>query len=286
MNPRRNSNDLARRIHLRALAMALWSVVGLGCAARPSVDVPYASTAPQVSADPADPAWDQAVAIDGLSYCIADRPPSGPPSPTRVLLAWDDDFLYIRFICREDDLFAPFGKVRDATHYKGDVVEVFVDPAGDGRQYIEVQVSPAGGVFDVIHFVTTDRPPDEYGTLPRETWTTDRWSCGEWNMPDLRWAVRTDAFPDGGIRWITDLALPAEPLLRRRGMSSFAPMSLRANFLRYDGPVDRQSGRRRRLVGLNWSPVRLGLPHLSPASMGSLNLAPPASGLDADGGNR
>ena len=94
----------------------------------------------------------------------------------------------------------------------------------------------------------------------------------EWNMPGLRTQTSGRERDDETIRWITDLAIPAEPLLKRCKANMFAAgQEMRCNLLRYDwkGEIGTAS---RVLVPMNWSPVLAGNPHSSPAAMGYITL--------------
>lgn len=64
-------------------------------------------------------------------------------------LAWDDEFLYVAFTCRDSDIWND-RKGRDATLWEQDVVEIYLDPGADGRDYIELQIAPTGELFDAL----------------------------------------------------------------------------------------------------------------------------------------
>ena len=78
------------------------------------------------------------------------RPDGGAPDErirTQARLAWDDTCLYVGFFVKDDDLWNPRTE-RDGPLWEHDVVEVYLDPGADGRDYVEIQVSPANVVFD------------------------------------------------------------------------------------------------------------------------------------------
>lgn len=76
---------------------------------------------------------------------------------TQARLTWDDTNLYVGFTARDEDIFADL-KGRDAKLWERDVVEIYLDPGADGRDYVELQISPNGDIFDA-HF-STQRKPD------------------------------------------------------------------------------------------------------------------------------
>ena len=169
----------------------------------------------------------------------------------------------------DDDIYGPFGAQPNAPHFKGDTCEIFIDPVGDGGQWLELQLSPDNGVFSKLFLVTA--PNDQ--TAPDGTYAPELgpnvWEFEGWSLEGLQTA--TGRFNGGqGAGWIADFALPAASLLKRLGRKEFAPMTMRANLLRYDWPQGEQG--KRALVSTNWAPVKLGRPHRSPAAMGFLEL--------------
>jgi len=141
-----------------------------------------------------------------------------------------------------------------------------LDPKGDGREVVEIEVSPNNGVLDQISFCTAEPKCQANGVLERVVIDRDYWSFPSWNLNGLRTAATTN--DKGG--WIVDMAIPAS-ILRRTGNKQFGSMILRANFLRYDYPL-KEKGGQRNFMALNWSPVVEGCPHISPIRMGYLQL--------------
>ena len=213
-------------------------------------------------ADPQDPAWAKAAVLPALT------PGFGAPSPTtlpktEIRLLWSPKALYVRFLAEDSAVVAPY-TAHDADHFKGDVAEVFLDPAGAQRVWYEFEVSPHNGVYDAIHLCTTEPHATPDGVLDGDILARNAWTFKEWNCMGLRTAARE--IPGG---WIVEMAIPTD-VLHSTGARSFQPGTLRANFLRYD--VDNQTPPTHLL--LNWSQVVLGRPHRSPARMGTLHLLP------------
>ncbi len=73
----------------------------------------------------------------------------GPaPFATRFRAQWTDTVLYVRFDA--DDTSPWFTKSRrDASLWEEEVVEIFIDPAGRGVDYFELEISPANVVCDL-----------------------------------------------------------------------------------------------------------------------------------------
>jgi Carbohydrate family 9 binding domain-like len=63
-------------------------------------------------------------------------PTHRPAFPTEATMAWDDTNLYVAFASNDP---VPWGRLkdRDARLWEEEVVEVFLDPDGDGRNYAE-----------------------------------------------------------------------------------------------------------------------------------------------------
>jgi hypothetical protein len=68
---------------------------------------------------------------------------------TIVKACWNSEFVYFRFECEDDHIVANY-QWRDEPLYLEDVIEVFIDEVGDGRQYQEYEVSPHNVLFDAM----------------------------------------------------------------------------------------------------------------------------------------
>jgi hypothetical protein len=98
--------------------------------------------------------WKQAFVDAGTFYSTEGKP---IPEAEKVEagLLFDDQNLYVAFNVKDADLQTPY-KDRDSTLWSGgkkgssDVVELYFDPDADGLKYLELQVSPAGVIFDAL----------------------------------------------------------------------------------------------------------------------------------------
>ncbi len=70
-------------------------------------------------------------------------------APTEAALAWDETHLFLAFACGDSE---PWGTMRnrDDRLWNEEVVEVFLDPDGDGRNYAELEISPNNVVIDLL----------------------------------------------------------------------------------------------------------------------------------------
>jgi cellulose/xylan binding protein with CBM9 domain len=80
---------------------------------------------------------------------LVDDPTRRPRFPTETTIAWDDANLYVAFSCSDRD---PWGRMKnhDDHLWEEEVVEVFLDPDGDGQNYAELEVSPNNVVVDLL----------------------------------------------------------------------------------------------------------------------------------------
>jgi len=239
-------------------------------APRPAIDVPRAAVPPKVDASAGDPAWDAAAVIPRLELSLGDGGKGLEAVPTEVRLLWDDQNLYVRFICTDSEIYAPHPK-HDGNHYEGDVCEIFLDPVGDQRQYFELQVSPDNHALDQVILVTGEPKISPALTFDWGFSGRNVWFWLDWTMEGFRTAT-SRIEKDGQLAgWIVDAAIPAKAALRRLGAGKFAPdMTMRINFLRYERPPIGDG--KRSFIAMNWAPVIYGCPHVSPAAMGTITL--------------
>ncbi len=81
------------------------------------------------------------------SSLFVDAVTGGPASlETTVQAAWDDEYLYLRFTCKDGEVLATMTN-RDDPLYNEEVVEAFVAPE-DTHHYYEFNLSPRNVVFD------------------------------------------------------------------------------------------------------------------------------------------
>lgn len=68
---------------------------------------------------------------------------------TEVRACWSPEYFYVQFVCQDSYMVSEYLH-RDEPLYEQDVVELFVDDAGSGKEYIELEVSPNNVVFDAL----------------------------------------------------------------------------------------------------------------------------------------
>jgi hypothetical protein len=114
-----------------------------------------AMTAPVVDGKLDEPSWQ--TAASSSPFAGADGRAADAANATTVRTLWDDKNLYVGFHVLDKSIESTF-KSRDDELWTQDVVEVYLDALADGKDYIELQVSPANVVFDALF--KTHRTPD------------------------------------------------------------------------------------------------------------------------------
>lgn len=143
------------------------------------------------------------------------RGPDGALAPyaTRVMMLWDDDFLYVGADLEEPDVWGALTQ-RDSHIFNDNDFEVFIDPDCDGKRYVEVEINALNAVFDVL----TDKPFSD-GGLPDISFDVQGLLHAVHVDGTLNWSHDTDrgwsvemAFP-----WRSLAALTAGPCPPRPG---------------------------------------------------------------------
>ncbi|WP_239492538.1 carbohydrate-binding family 9-like protein [Luteitalea sp. TBR-22] len=131
-----------------------------------------------------EPAWALAPRV-GAFRLITD--PARPPAyPTDAAVLWDDTHLYVAFASSGREAWGRYTE-RDARLWEEEVVEVFLDPDGDGRQYAEIEVSPHNVVVDLLIAEPRAGGPE----------------ARRWDVAGLQTAIARHA--DG---WVAEMAIP------------------------------------------------------------------------------
>lgn len=152
---------------------------------------------------------------------LQDAETGAPPRcATVVTLGADDCALAVRFDCVDPDPWSRFRR-RDEPLWQEEVVEVFLAPGTNTpRRYVELEVSPAGVLFDAV----IDNPTGLRRDLVADT---------SWDGPGLGWAA---GLAPGG--WWATFEIPWATVLAALGHEGPNPQDWRANFYRIDRPRD------------------------------------------------
>lgn len=163
------------------------------------VSLPHTGEPPTLDGAPDEAVWGAtSLPIAWRAYSEA-----GAQSPTVAHGAWDSEYLYLAFECADTDIWATKSE-SDTDLWTEEVVEAFVDPDGDGHDYLEFEVNPLGATVDLlIPFAVEGNAGD---------WRQNV----EWDAPGWRSAVSvrgtTDDRGDVDEGWSAEWAIPWESL--------------------------------------------------------------------------
>jgi len=162
------------------------------------------------------------------------------PAPrlrTRAKLVWDYRALYIAAELEEPHLWATLTDHDDIV-WRDDDFEVFLDPDGDGLNYFEIEINPAGTVLDLF----LARPYNQGGS-----------AVIDWNLLGLESAVVVDGTlndpSDLDRGWSVEFAIPWSGLVPPGESGTSASLrprvgdEWRVNFSRVDWPLLVRDGR-------------------------------------------
>lgn len=238
-------------------------ILNAKAAGPPRAQAAFTANPPVVDGRLDDTEWSRAKPITfPLSADAASR--------SEVRLLWTKAGLYVSF--RAADSTPAFGHFKSGEPlYQEDVFEMFVDQAGDHRQYYEIQASPNGQVF-IKTYVLTARPrltPE--GRLTPEFCESEYWRY-DWPVPkDFRIGSQFDKKTGA---WTLEMFLPSSLVNRRHAGRPMKPAKWRLNLVRHDWDLPKDApGRKAKYY--YWAPILEGHPHMSPTLMGYLGLKGP-----------
>jgi hypothetical protein len=153
--------------------------------------------APKLDGKLDEAAWQSAPTV-GM---FVDTMTGGPAEiKTDAKLLWDAQNLYIGFENLDTDVWGKYDK-RDDTLWKEEAVEVMIDADGNGKSYVELQVSPKGTIFDT--YLPTRRKYEDSLDPKRKPY--------DWNSK-MKAAVKVDGTlnkrDDQDKGWTVEIALP------------------------------------------------------------------------------
>ena len=115
--------------------------------------------------------------------------------PTWAKMLWDSDYFYFAFVCQDADMWA-ISAAEDDPLWEEEVVEVFIDPDGDGKRYLELEVNPHNAVVDLLI----------YSVSPE--WHSSK----DWDIAGLKTAVQAHGTVNDSLSldwgWTAEIAIP------------------------------------------------------------------------------
>lgn len=253
------------KLKIRFVVLLLVIFTAKGLRADVMLEIPYTTISPMLGGVFSLAEWRHGAVIREL------QPPTNripddrwTKAATEIRLLWDEDFLYVLFLCRDDAILTVPAQRDDSRLYLQDVCEIFLDATGNARSYWEFQLNADNVLFDQL--IRLPGAP-EFGADGRLTdeFFLNRVKCD----PSLNMeGIRTDAgkLRQNGktIGWFTRWAIPAKALFAQLSRKHFADgLRIRAQFCRYDY----QSGEQ---IFSYWTHILNGCPHTMPGHMGVL----------------
>lgn len=107
-----------------------------------------APSAPRLDGSLDDPAWRAAPWSDAFVDIEGDRKPL-PRFRTRMKMLWDDRYLYVAAELEEPQVWATITQ-RDAVIFHDNDFEMFVDPNGEAKNYVELEINALNTVWDLF----------------------------------------------------------------------------------------------------------------------------------------
>jgi hypothetical protein len=115
-----------------------------------------------------------------------------PPLRTRAKMLWHEQFLYIAASLADPDVRAAM-REHDSPLYREGAFEVFIDPDGDGCDYLELQINPNDATMDLL----MSKSYHEGGKADLK-----------FELAKLRHAVTMER----DVGWVVELAIPLDEI--------------------------------------------------------------------------
>ncbi|MCE5250031.1 carbohydrate-binding family 9-like protein [bacterium] len=179
----------------------------------------------QIDGKLTEPDWNTAPLTDRFVVYF-----DGSPTefPTQAKMLWDDEYLYIAFIMTDKDVWGEMTSWSpgDPCLCQEEVAEVFIDPDGDGLNYIETEINPLKTVMDLV--------------LSKEFAKKGKANL-EWKFEGIKVGVWVDGtlndMSDTDTKWVCELAFPFKTMAFSAPSMNFPPKNgdtWRLNLYRYE----------------------------------------------------
>jgi len=192
------------------------------------MDIPKAKHPIKVDGKLDPKEWDGAARVTAFFHPATGKLMEKPVTEAR--LQWDDKNLYVAFVNQDEDINSTYTKHDDAL-WNQDVDELFLDPDGDGKNYYELQVSPAGVTFDSY--------------LPSYRKNQNEWESGMIAAVQVKGTL--NKAEDVDQTWTAEMSIPFSVLKFAPSLPPKAGDVWRGNLFRID--LSKEG-----VFGLAWSP--------------------------------
>jgi len=189
----------------------------------PKAFIPKASVKPVIDGKVDAKEWDDALKLE-LRINSGEKVGGLPLNPTTVRLKWDENNLYVSFVCNDKDIKKLVkGRVapQDLWGKEPEIAELILCPDGNVNEYFEFCFNPGGALADIK--LTWDNPKADFPKV------------NKWNAVNIVWAVdikgTSDASEDVDEYWSLEIAIGWNSF---PGIKPKAGMEMRANLYRAD----------------------------------------------------
>ena len=137
--------------------------------------------------------WEKAIQINNLERMLNDY--DQVLFPTRAKMLWDREYFYFAFVCQDADMWAIYENEDDHL-WEEEVVEIFIDPDGDGKNYLELEINPHNQIVDLLIYAVT---PEWHSSI-------------DWDIAGLKTAVQAHGTVNDSLAqdegWTAEIAIP------------------------------------------------------------------------------
>lgn len=142
--------------------------------------------------------WQKAKATGGFFKMFNNGKPM--TNYTEVKMVWDTFNLYVAFVVKDPDIYAVKTQ-DDMPLWEEEVVEIFIDEDGDGKQYIEYEINPLNTIIDL----RIDQPTANGDVQP---WQPKAVFNGEGIKRAVKVYGTIDNRKDVDDKWVAEIAIP------------------------------------------------------------------------------
>ncbi|MGI6454985.1 MAG: carbohydrate-binding family 9-like protein [bacterium] len=246
-------------IGLFTLAALCVGTAEAGDEPRPRVTVPKLEGVLTCDGELTEAVWDKAAVIPDFQISLTEAAAS---EKTELRLWYDDEALYLGWICTDSDIQATFTE-RDSHFWEEEVVEFFITP-DDLTEYFELQWNPLGGEFDAIIYNKLNAQGDSISMKGDWDYTA------EGMISAVKVFGTVSEYDDKDQKWQVEVKVPFSALHQETPQSGD---TWRGNFYRFN----RTQGREAEL--LSWSPTRKPSFH-EPARFGDIQFEGTQANVD------
>ena len=152
-----------------------------------------------------------------------------PQQGTSIRAVWDAEELRVLFQASDTHAWATLTE-RDAPLYEEEVIEVFLDPAGDLASYFEIEINPLNAVLDLVLRRNRSGYVKDFAWRCEGLRTAVAKSATAWSAElSIPFRSLTDAPPKVGDYWRVNFCRIDRPPGVPRELTAWSPTG-RANF--------------------------------------------------------